>query len=216
MPAKNVVRNFVEGGYYHIYNRGFSKQEIFLDEEDYKIFLYYLYIYIAPLDTVLKRHPNLPIRLRNKNLHGEIELLAYCLMPNHFHLLVKQETKDAIPRLMKQLTNAYTLYFNEKYKRTGALMQGRYKAVMIETDEQLIHVSRYIHLNPLLAGLTSSIRTDRWSSYSEYVDKHPKTSLCNTFYVLTHFKTPKEYEVFVLNQVDYARRLNVIKHLLLE
>src|SRR3989344_7619419 len=147
MPSKYRIRNFEENGYYHLFNRGVEKKKIFLDNQDYKIFLYYSFVYLKPLNDVLSTYPQLPIRLHSKNLSGEIDLISYCLMPNHFHLLLKQYTKTGFSKLAKQTTNAYTEYFNKKYKRTGSLMQGTFKSVKVNTDEQLVHLSRYIHLN---------------------------------------------------------------------
>lgn len=133
MPSKYVVRNFSENSYYHVFNRGVEKRNIFLDEKDYRFFETYLSIYLNPLKRVLEKYPDLPLRLHNKNLSKEVKLMAYCLMPNHFHLLLKQKTKDGISKLLKQITNAYTLYFNQKNKRVGGLMQGRFKAAQISS-----------------------------------------------------------------------------------
>lgn len=137
MPSKYVVRNFAEDSYYHIYNRGGQNWDIFLDEKDYRFFETYLFIYLAPLKKVLEKHPDLPLRLHNKNLSEEVKLMAYCLMPNHFHLLLKQKTKNGISKLLKQITNAYTLYFNQKNTRVGGLMQGRFKAVQVKDGDLL-------------------------------------------------------------------------------
>jgi len=137
MPSKYVVRSFSENSNYHIFNRGINKQDIFLDEKDYYFFETYLSIYLYPLPEVLKKYPDVPSRLHSKNLSSDVELLEYCLMPNHFHLFLKQKTKNGISKLMKQMTNAYTLFFNQKNKRTGSLMQGRYKAVQITNDDLL-------------------------------------------------------------------------------
>lgn len=138
MPSKYVVRNFSENSNYHIFNRGINKQDIFLDEKDYYFFETYLSIYLLPIRQVLKKYPDVPLRLHSKNLSSDVELLEYCLMPNHFHLTLKQKTKDGMSKLMKQMINAYTLFFNQKNKRTGSLMQGRFKAVQI-TDGHLLN-----------------------------------------------------------------------------
>ena len=181
---------------------------------DYKIFLYYLFIYLTPSDKVLQRYPNLPFRLHAKDLFSEISLLSYCLMPNHFHFLIQQTPQNAIPRFMKQITNAYTEYFNKKYKRDGGLMQGKYKAVQIETDELLMHVSRYIHLNPIVANLSEDIETYEWSSIREYT-KNWK-GICRKELVLSQFSTPKKYKLFLEDHLDYARQLENIKHLTID
>lgn len=215
MPSKHVIRNFAENSYYHVFNRGVEKRKIFLDEQDYKIFLYYLFVYLMPLEEVLTKYPKLPLRLYNKNLALEVDLNAYCLMPNHFHFLIYQKSRNGISKLMKQVTNAYTLYFNQKYKRVGGLVQGRFKAVAIETDELLLHVSRYIHLNPLVAEIVRRLENYRWSSYPDYTSKN-NVSVCKTDIILSHFYKPELYKEFILDQVDYARELERIKHLAID
>lgn len=215
MPSRHVIRNFVEDGYYHVFNRGVEKRNIFLADQDYQIFLYYLFIYLKPLEQVLIKYPDLPIRLYGKNLSSELNLLGYCLMPNHFHLLIKQKSINAVSKLLKQITNAYTLYFNQKYKRVGGLMQGRFKAVKIERDELLTHISRYIHLNPLVSGLIDNLDDYKWSSYKDYLDNNSE-GICHQEIILSYFPSPKAYQQFILDQADYARQLERIKHLTLD
>lgn len=214
MPSKYVVRNFTENTVHHVYNRGVEKRNIFLDVQDYRIFLYYLYIYLLPLKEVLNKYPDLPIRLYKTNLHGKVEVLSYCLMPNHFHLLLKQTTVDGISRLLKQLTNAYTLYFNQKYERVGGLMQGNFKSIEVVTDELLLHVSRYIHLNPVSSEIVANPVSYKWSSLREYLQK--AKSLCNTSLILAYFPTIDHYLNFVNDQVDYSRELEKIKYFRIE
>lgn len=155
MPAKNSVKLFIENGYYHLYNRGVEKRNIFLDEQDYTIFLYNLKRY---LDPSLGSDPH--------SLVQEIDLLAFCLMPNHFHLQVKQHTKNGITKLIRAVCTNYVMYFNNKYEREGTLFQGKYKAALIETDIYLLHLSRYIHLNPYPGSDPLSYP---YSSYSYYM-----------------------------------------------
>jgi len=215
MPSKYVIRNFSENSFHHVYNRGVEKRKIFLDQDDYAMFIYYLYIYVQPLKEIKNRYPGTPFRLLGKNLSEEIDLIAYCLMPNHFHLLLKGSKKDSISKLLKQLTNAYTFYFNSKYDRVGSLMQGVFKSVRIVTDEQLIHVSRYIHLNPTIGFLVKNLNDYKYSSLSSYGGGKDKMKIKKD-YVLEHFKSSKEYVKFVLDQESYAKELNKIKHLTLE
>lgn len=215
MPSRYVVREFAENCYYHIFNRGVEKRNIFLDNQDYTIFLYYLFVYLTPLGEVLTKYPQLFTRLQVKNLSTEIELISYCLMPNHFHLLLRQKSRDAISKLMKQLTNAYTFYFNQKYKRVGGLVQGRFKSVIVLTDELLVHISRYIHLNPMVAGLVENLETYQWSSYLDYTAK-PSRLTCAKDVILSYFPSVNAHEEFVLNQVDYGKNLEKIKHLSVE
>lgn len=215
MPSKYVVRNFAENQYYHVFNRGVEKRKIFLDDQDYNMFLYYLFIYLAPLKEVLKKYPLIPIHLQSKNLSNELNLISYCLMPNHFHLLLKQESKDTVSRFMKQVTNAYTRYFNHKYKRVGGLVQGRFKAVLIVKNELLLHISRYIHLNPVISDLIKKLENYQWSSYLDYINKSSKGFISKDL-ILGSFSSSEEYKKFVLDQVSYAKELDKIKDLLLE
>ncbi len=215
MPSPGVLRNYQEDGYYHIFNRGIEKRPIFLDEQDYQIFLYYMHVYLLPLEKVLLKYPDLPLRLYSKNLNKKVALVAYCLMPNHFHLLLQQKEIDGASKFLKQLMNAYTAYFNKKYLRTGGLVQGRFKAVLIDSDEQLLHVSRYIHLNPLIANLVTDLVLYKWSSYPAYINER-RGELCRTDIILADFSHGSSYQQFVADEVDYGRILNQIKHFALD
>jgi len=147
-----------------------------------------------------------------------VEIVAYCLMPNHFHLLLKQLKNDGIKQFISNITNSYTKYFNTKRKRSGPIFQGRFKAVRIETGEQLLHVSRYIHLNPYSSYLIRQINellNYPYSSLPEYLQKGGE-KICNQDFILNNFKTKKDYKRFVFNNADYQRKLQDIKHLLLE
>lgn len=215
MPSKYVIRDFSENSFHHVFNRGVEKRKIFLEKSDYEMLIYYLYIYLQPIDKIKSLYPATPFRILNKNLSNEVELVAYCLMPNHFHLLLKGGKKDSISKFLKQLTNAYTFYFNNKYKRVGSLMQGVFKSVRMVTDEQLIHVSRYIHLNPIVGFLVKSLNDYKYSSFQNYNGKENKLNVKRE-YVIGHFKSSREYVKFVLDQESYAKELGKIKHLTLE
>lgn len=128
--------------YYHIYNRGVNERRIFIDAQDYAVFLNLLKRYLSNEET-----KDLKGR-QYETLYGQIELLAFCLMPNHFHLLIYQKDAGAMTKLMHNITGTYTRYFNKRRKRSGPLFQDRFKASQILLDEYLMHVSRYIHLNP--------------------------------------------------------------------
>lgn len=180
MPAKNTIRFYTENGFYHLYNRGVEKRTIFQDENDYKIFLYYLYIYLAPPSEIKKRYPLLKNALKLGNFHSKVTLHSFVLMPNHFHLLVHQTEKNYITKFMRQLTNAYTTYFNKKYNRVGPLFQGVFKAIQIENERYLLHLSRYIHLNPA-SFHESKLEEYLWSSYRIYLN------IQNSFYVNKDF-----------------------------
>lgn len=203
MPAKNSVKIYLENGYYHIYNRGVEKRDIFQDYQDYSVFASYLKNYLLPKDskklqTIIsspeygyKEKQKAFKEISLKNFAGEIELLAYALMPNHYHLLLKQTAADGIDRFMNSLSTRYSIYFNKKYHRVGTLCQGVYKAVSVNKDEQLLHLSRYIHLNPIGA--------DQPSSLPEYLGKR-ETDWIKTDYVLNYFrsKDPQaDYKEFI-------------------
>lgn len=175
MPSKNIIKIYVENGVYHIYNRGVEKRITFCDKEDYRVFLHYLKSYLMPPDQEQKFLPRgISRSLNSFSLYKEIELLVYCLMPNHFHLMMKQFTRDAIIEFMQRLSNAYVEYFNKKYDRVGPLFQGRYKAVLVDNEAFFLHLSRYIHRNPgeiLEKPTPEELIKYSYSSYPDYLGK---------------------------------------------
>jgi len=217
MPAKNSLKQYLENGYYHLYNRGVEKRLIFQDKQDYSVFLSYLKEYLLPKDekTLLNRLSGIDTTwaekdkilkaLRLNNYSDEILLLGFCLMPNHFHLLIKQLMIDSIDRFISSIGTRYTMYFNRKYKRVGSLYQGVYKAVLVSTDEQLLQLSRYIHRQALnLQGETLQAQEVQPSSYGEYLGKRNsewvKTSEILNFFPKNHPLT--SYESFVKETDD--------------
>lgn len=190
-----MIKIYVENGYYHAYNRGVEKRNIFLDEQDYKVFLHYLKRYL----TESKPSPlEISPRFRT-DLFDKIQLVAYCLMPNHFHLLLKQFTKEALTEFMRALQNSYVRYFNEKHDRVGTLFQGTYKAVLVETESYLLHLARYIHLNPLELhqfhqvepGTRFNLVGYSYSSYGDYLSKR-KTEWIHPEEILSFFKSAQK------------------------
>lgn len=179
MPAKNSRKEYLKNGYYHLYNRGVEKRIIFQDAQDYSVFLSYLKEYLIPKNEKelwdkisdnkipwAEKDKAIKI-LRLNNFSKEIVLLAYCLMPNHFHFFVKQKKSDSIDKFMNSLCTRYTMYFNKKYKRVGSLYQGVYKAVLVSSEEQFLHLSRYIHKQAFsLQGLALQ---NQPSSYEDYL-----------------------------------------------
>lgn len=144
-----------------------------------------------------------------------VEIVVFCLMPNHFHFLVRQLTSGGITEFISKLSNSYTKYFNIKHKRVGPLLQGEFKSVLVENNEQLLHLSRYIHLNPLVSGLVKDLENFPWSSYLEYSGTSAQ-EICAKEIILNQFKSKTDYQEFVLNHADYGRELEVIKHQLIE
>ncbi|MFZ5366430.1 MAG: transposase [Patescibacteria group bacterium] len=144
-----------------------------------------------------------------------VDIICYCLMPNHFHFLLCQRRQGGITEFISKLSNSYTKYFNIRNRRIGPLFQGEFKAVHIESNEQLIHLSRYIHLNPLVGYLTDKLETYKWSSYSEFINQGG-SNICSKEIILNQFKSPGNYMTFVLDQEDYGKQLELIKHQLID
>lgn len=147
-----------------------------------------------------------------------VEIIAYCLMPTHFHLLVKQIKENGIHNFVRKISDSYAHYFNIKLQRRGGIFECRFKATRVETDEQLLHVSRYIHLNPYSSFLIKDLHrllTYPFSSLGEYLGLS-KNNICQKEIVLGQFKNTGKYEEFVLDQANYQRSLDVIKHHALE
>ncbi len=143
---------FMKDGIYHVYNRGHNKQQIFLSYKDYLR-------YLKRLEEYREKHP--------------VTILAYCLMPNHIHLLARQDSEMEIAHFIHRLHTSYTMYFNKKYERVGSVFQGRFKAKAIESEPSLLQVTRYIHINPLellrAQGPAFKLESYEWSSYATYI-----------------------------------------------
>lgn len=158
MPAKNIIKQYGADQYYHVYTRGVAKQAIFLGPDDYLYFLSLFKRYLSYLPTKSRRHGAYP------HFGNRLDLLAYCLMPNHIHLLLYQADEQAMTEFLRALMTSYSMYFNRKYKRVGPVFQSRYKASRITTPSYLEHISRYIHLNP------KQWRDYEYSSLPYYLD----------------------------------------------
>src|SRR3989344_2765207 len=220
MPSSRKVV-FANGEYYHVFNRGVEKRPTFISKYEFQRAVSTLNFYrfgdvrlryskYIALDTE-KRTPffaNLnPAKM-------QVAIIAYCLMGNHFHILLQQLREHGIVSFMAKFTNSFTKYFNTKHERIGPLFQGVFKAVHVEDDEQLIHLSRYIHLNPVSGFKVKAedLSSYQWSSYPEYI-KNAQKSVIDNKDVINFFKSPDEYQEFVLNQADYSQQLKLIEHL---
>lgn len=224
MPARKLP--LVTKELYHILNRGTGSIPIFKVKYDYQKFIQtFCYYQNAAPPVRLSQINRLLIGERNKLLKKPkeqknflVEIIAYCLMPNHYHFVLKQLKDGGIFNFIRLFTNSYSRYFNTKYKRKGGLFEGRFKAVRIKTDSQLLHLSRYVHLNLYSSFLVKDIKNllkYPFSSLPEYIGSS-KTNICNKEIVLGQFSNLKEYKKFVLDQADYQRTLEEIKHQILE
>lgn len=181
-------RIFEDNVYYHVYNRGNRKQQIFLQNRDYQRFI----------EKV--------VEYKNK---FNVTIAAFCLMPNHFHFLVKESIPNSISRFFSNLCNSHSKYFNTKYETVGSLFQGRFKAKSVDTDEYLVHVSRYIHLNPvglfkyLGEDAIDQLLTYKWSSLSLYLSSR-KNEFVDPEFILNYFSqqnTLQDYKEFVASNI---------------
>ena len=205
MPGKNALKTYIENGFYHVYNRGVEKRNIFLDEQDYKVFLSYLKLYLTSKDDSIieiKKRADLSDDQKNekisklmalKNYFNKIELLCYVLMPNHFHLEIRQKNQTDMEDFMRSLITKYSKYFNKRYDRVGPLFQGRYNAVLITNEKYLLHLGRYIHLNPQeIIVNKQSLSSYPWSSYLAYINDL-SVGWLNKNYFLSDFKKNKGF-----------------------
>lgn len=169
-------KDFAEGEIYHIYNRGVGKMDIFLDDEDFAMFINRLSENLYP---ELLNNSNLTNREKRRKLlpANSFELISYCLMPNHFHFLIQQKTELSIGKLILKISTSYSKYFNKKNDRIGAVFQDRFKAVRVDSNEQLLWLSYYIHNNPRKAGIIEDLLQYQWGSYLDYVGIR-KGNLC--------------------------------------
>lgn len=210
-----------QGEYYHLYNRGVLKQTVFLDKRDYTRFLC-LILYFQSLVTLpnIGRYTTNYVQHSVLNISGKITnkiiderhvaLNAFCLMPNHFHLLVYEKEEGGIARYMQRVLNAYTKYFNTKYKKTGHLFQGPYQAVHVQNNEQLLHLSAYIHKNPreLKSWKDSEVKY-QWSSYQDYQLENRWGLLLDNEVIIGQFSSLDKYKKFVKTSLAKEKVLDL-------
>ena len=226
---------FINNEIYHIYNRGVDKRTVFLENSDYIRAVHDLFEFNDknPAQNVCRRVgvPMFEVELRTDKKPRKllIEILAFCLMPNHYHLLVRQKINDGIVNFMQKLGTGYTNYFNKKYERAGSLFQGRFKAVLIDQESHFIHIPYYIHLNPLdliapewregeIKDYKKAIKfleSYHWSSYLDYIGKKNFPSVTQRKFLLDFFKGSKEYKKDILRWLKEMEFEN-IKEIILE
>ncbi len=175
MPRRKL--RFEQGRYYHVYNRGAGRQGIFRKERDYF---------------------NLLELMKEISAICNISIIAYCLLPNHYHWLVRQNGPIGVNKLVARIFGSYSQSFNNRYNRSGTLFEGTFEAILVETDEYLRHLCRYIHANPVRHQL--SLSPDLWpySNYLEFVGRR-SGKLVDLAFVAAHFPQPGQYEAYVLS-----------------
>ncbi len=224
MPLRKTV--LATGETYHVFNRGVNHQPIFIDKRDYPRALEIMSFYRFDKPSLrFSFYNRLPLeekakfwkKLEEKN-QKIVTFLCFCLMPNHFHFFLRQEKENGISKFLANFQNSFTKYINTRHTRSGHLLQGQFKAVRIETENQLLHTSRYIHLNPytsFIVNTVNQLKSYPWSSLPQYIRDDGK-GICETNDILSSFSSNKQYLQFVLDQKDYQRTLRQIEHLLLE
>ena len=220
---------FENGKYYHVYNRGVEKRNIFRDDKDRFRFIHDLYEFndINPVGN----NYGVPVSVIQKNQKRRRELLVnilcFCLIPNHYHLILEQLVDNGISLFMQKL-GGYVYSFNLKYERVGPLFQGKFKAIQIENENGLLHLSRYQHINPLeiiepnwkeegikdWGKAIQFLESYRWSSYLDYIGKKNFPSVTQRELINTYFGKPEDYQKFVTEFL--LEDLEKIKDLLIE
>ncbi|NIM46610.1 MAG: hypothetical protein GTN40_00410, partial [Candidatus Aenigmarchaeota archaeon] len=221
MPKR--LTPLVSGEIYHAFNQSIDHHPLFVGKRECQraIDCTKFYQLLVPMKfssfLVMSKEKRESI-IRQKNIKKLVDLSAYCLMPNHFHFLLKQLADNGISKFMSNFQNSFTRYYNTKNERRGSIFVGQFKAVRIETEEQLLHISRYIHLNPYTSFVVKDLKNlkdYKWSSFPEYVTLNG-AGVCNKEIILSLFKDGHSYLNFVFDQADYQRELNKIKHLFIE
>ncbi len=210
---------------YHIYNRGVEKRNIFMDDRDRFRFIHDLYEFNdknpAPNSYYLKSSE---VELRkDRNRELLVEILAFCLMPNHFHLMLRQVSENGITEFMRKMGTGYTNYFNTRNERVGPLFQGKYKATLIQKEGHYSILPHYIHLNPLKILMPNwkekgvkdyrkainFLENYRWSSFQDYTGKKNFPSLINCNFPSEFYGTPGDYrkiiKTAILPKFDFGR-----------
>ena len=206
---------------YHIYNRGVDKREVFLDHSYYSRFLsllkhYLTYDYpycllVRSLKRVKSKEKRQEVfrRLETKKIKPPVEIISFCIMPNHYHLTLNQSSENGISSFMHRLGTSYTNYFNICKERSGRLFESTFKAVLVESEEQLLHLSRYQHLNPRSLNLTpKELVNYSWSSLPAYLGKK-EPSFVSPKMVLSAFKDSQSYLDFVLAEIDESETFHI-------
>ncbi|PIP55841.1 MAG: hypothetical protein CO183_00020 [Candidatus Zambryskibacteria bacterium CG_4_9_14_3_um_filter_42_9] len=219
------INFFAVGEFYHIYNRGTEKRLIFLDDTDYIRFLSLLYLCNSQSVIHRSNHSNISLNDLLTLPRGEllVDIGAYCLMPNHFHILLRERIEGGISIFMQKISTAYTMYFNKRYERNGSLFQGRFRAEYLNTDNYLKYIFSYIHLNPIgiidnrwknhvirnKVKVENHLQSYQFSSYLDYADenlRNPEGNILNKTAFPEYFQTPKDFRSFLQDWIELAEQ----------
>jgi len=195
------------GEFFHVYNRGNAKDIVFVDDLDYRFFLLKIRQNLIPGERVSRHFRPLP--------DNSFDLVAYCLMPNHFHILIKQNREIPTSKLLGKVCTSYAMYFNRKYERVGHIFQDQFKQSHIDSNRYLTWLSAYIHNNPVKAKLVDRPKRWEYSSYSDFVEQRDTGSFVKPDIILNQFSNSSEYKNFVLEALDTEQEV-VSEELLLD
>ncbi len=218
-PANNEI--------YHVYNRGVEKRDVFINGKDYLRFIHDLHEFnnIFPAEnSYYLKNKSFEVGLRKTNRKREllVEIYAFCLMPNHFHLMLRQYVEGGITEFMRKIGTGYTNYFNQKYERVGSLFQGKYKLVRLDRQAYFFHLPNYIHLNPLGIGsvewqndVTKNLEkamefleSYKWSSFLDYIGNKNFPSVINKDFLTKVLGSPSQYKKEVKR---WLKEINLVK-----
>lgn len=214
----STKRLFLARNIFHICNKSISNYRIFSSAINTQRFIEILdYYNDVSNHKCFSDYINIKGQYESNNvlfqqINSHVKFLAYCIMPDHYHLLVKIIIDKSFPLFIGKVNNSYSRFFNLMHNRKGPLWQSRFRAVLIQSNEQLLHVSRYIHLNPSTAGLVKKPEEWKYSSYNDYINSN--TCLDNLKEI--SIRNPNTYKRFVEDQKDYQRTLKQIKKLTLD
>lgn len=220
MPPRKI--RLVQGYIYHVFNRTIDKKPILTDNSLAQLLLELFFYYRSTkADISHSKFKRLDANRQAQILDGlslkkffKVEILGYCLMPTHFHLILKQLQDGAISKYMSDVLNALTRYYNILNERKGPIFLPRFQAKDIKSREQLIHVSRYKHLNPSSSGLIDieNLADYPWSSYPCFISEK-KDPLCDNRLILAEFNNNKDaYRKFVINHAEHQKTLELLKY----
>ncbi|PIP28093.1 MAG: hypothetical protein COX29_02985 [Candidatus Moranbacteria bacterium CG23_combo_of_CG06-09_8_20_14_all_35_22] len=204
---------FANGEYYHIYNRGVDKREVFLDRKDYERF-------ILGMNEFNDSRPSWKVRFEvsPRVTRGEtsnlVELIAYCINPNHYHFILKQKVENGVTDFMRKLGTGYTMYFNKRHAHSGVIFQGPFKSIHIDSNEYLLLLSAYVNANHEIHGFLE--KDWPYSSLLDYTERRDG-KLCNKEIILGQFDNNFfEYEKYIKNNADYFREKKELEEYILE